>query len=144
VPPPWRLIVQSELMESEIDETLHSSNEGVPAVIPKDLFDSRFPTLLGTSGVICALLGLLSWHAYGAFAMRGITATISHDGSAAHRAALFADGFRLIQMLLGLSAIFLGGISLGKAKAKGRPVTLLGHASLWAGIAVLVLSFVLV
>jgi hypothetical protein len=103
---------------------------------------SRLPALLGGAGVSFALLGFLAWFGYGAFAMRAIRATISHDSLASHRAAACADGLRLAQMLLGISAVLLGGICLGRAEARSDEQ--LGRLALWVGAAVLALSFLLI
>jgi hypothetical protein len=104
---------------------------------------SRSPILLGVGGVFCAVLGLLAWLEYGAFAMRAIHAVISHDSGAAQWAAIYADGFRFIQMLLGIAAMLLGWTSLSRGP-KARIARWLGYTALWAGVAVLMLSFLLV
>jgi len=102
----------------------------------------RLLTILGAVGISCALLGFLAWIEYGAFATRGIFAAASGQRDLAYRMASCADGFRLVQLLLGVLAV-----GLGSTKTRGsetRPARALGVAAICLGVVVLALMLLLV
>ena len=101
------------------------------------------PILLGSVAVCCAVLGLFVWLGYSAFAMRASRAAFSQDSGAPHRAAMYADSFRFTQLLLAISAMALGWASLSRG-SNSRKAMGLGYAALLAGVAVLMLSFLIV
>ena len=100
-------------------------------------------TVAGLVGVCSALLGLLSWVAYGAFATRAIYAVPSQQPEVAHRMASYADGFRFAQLLLGSLSIGLGWIAHARAE-HSRLARILGASAIGLGVLVLALLMLLV
>jgi hypothetical protein len=111
--------------------------------IGREKSQSNVPAILGVVSVCCALLGLVAWFGYGAFAMRGINAMISGEKASAYRMASYADGFHIAQLLLGLLSVGLGWT----ARARGgdsRLARRLGFSAVCLGVAVLALMLLLV
>jgi len=103
----------------------------------------KSPTILGLVGVTCALLGLLAWIEYGAFATRGIFAAASGQRKVAHRMASYADGFRCVQLLLGVLSIGMGWTARTRREAS-RLARASGFAAICLGVVVLALLMLLV
>ena len=103
---------------------------------------SRPPVLIGAVGVSCAVLGLFAWLGNGALVMMAIRAVFSHDSRVSNRALMYAGGFALTQLLLGISAMILGWASLARG-SNLRVNKTLGHVALWTGVVVLMLLFLI-
>jgi hypothetical protein len=103
----------------------------------------RLSTILAWLGVSCALLGLLAWVGYGAFATRAIHLVISRDPATAHRVALYADAFHFAQLLLGTLAVGLGWSA--RVRAEGSKLArMVRFSALCLGVVVLSLMMLLV
>jgi hypothetical protein len=92
-------------------------------------FRQILATILGVISVACSLLGVLAWAGYGSFASRGI---LTQDLAAARRLGSIAGTCSVAQLVLGLLAIVLGGITRALAE-KANPARRMGKAALWIG-----------
>jgi hypothetical protein len=101
------------------------------------------PTIAGVVGICSAILGLLAWIGYGAFATRGIAAVIDHKPDLAYRMASYADGFHFAQLILGILSLGLGRIAIVRGEAS-RFARVLGLAAVCLGTVVLALLMLLV
>jgi hypothetical protein len=111
--------------------------------LPNHEVRSRLPTILGLLGVSCGVLGVIAWIEYGRFATRAISAVTSRDSELAHRLALYADGFRFAEALLGVLSVGLGWTAKARSDGSGL-VRRLGVSAVCLGVAVLALLFLLV
>jgi hypothetical protein len=104
----------------------------------------RSSILLGLVGVICGLAGVAAWIGYGSFATRamvGVPQGLPHAET--HRLALYADCFRLAQLLLGILAIACGWVARRRTRGSRR-VAALGFASIGLGALALFLMILIV